>query len=173
MNKSICVKSNKLLNKPNKQRNICKKSQASLEFLVTYGWAILIILVAIGALVFFGIGNPANSLPEKCIFGNGIICQDVRIATNAINMTLINGVGKTIYNVDVAENGFTCGLGGVPPPPISSVSPGSIIRYNCANPTGVTLTNGQKTKLKFKVTFQKVNGGYDQVSLGEVYSTVQ
>ena len=34
---------------------INKKSQAALEFIMTYGWAILVVLVAIGALAYFGI----------------------------------------------------------------------------------------------------------------------
>ena len=32
-----------------------KKSQAAMEFLMTYGWAILVVLVAIGALAYFGV----------------------------------------------------------------------------------------------------------------------
>ena len=31
-----------------------RKSQVALEFLMTYGWAILVILVAVGALAYFG-----------------------------------------------------------------------------------------------------------------------
>lgn len=31
-----------------------KKGQAAMEFLMTYGWAILVVLVAIGALAYFG-----------------------------------------------------------------------------------------------------------------------
>ena len=30
-----------------------RKSQAAMEFLMTYGWAILVVLVAIGALAYF------------------------------------------------------------------------------------------------------------------------
>ena len=36
----------------NKMVNHSKKSQAALEFLMTYGWAILVVLVAIGALFY-------------------------------------------------------------------------------------------------------------------------
>jgi len=34
-----------------------RKGQAAIEFLVTYGWAILIVLIAIGALAYFGVLN--------------------------------------------------------------------------------------------------------------------
>jgi uncharacterized protein (UPF0333 family) len=30
-----------------------RKSQAAMEFLMTYGWAILVVLVALGALAYF------------------------------------------------------------------------------------------------------------------------
>ena len=31
------------------------RAQAALEFLMTYGWAILVVLVSIGALAYFGV----------------------------------------------------------------------------------------------------------------------
>lgn len=37
-----------------------KKSQVVLEFLTTYGWAIFIVLVAFGALAYFGVLSPCN-----------------------------------------------------------------------------------------------------------------
>jgi len=45
--------------------NSKSKGQAAMEFLMTYGWAILIILVAIGALYFMGVFSPQVS--EKCV----------------------------------------------------------------------------------------------------------
>lgn len=41
-----------------------KKSQAVMEFLMTYGWAVLVILVAIGALTYFGVLSPERILPQ-------------------------------------------------------------------------------------------------------------
>ena len=43
-----------------------KKGQAAMEFLMTYGWAILVVLVAIGALAYFGVLSPDRFLPERC-----------------------------------------------------------------------------------------------------------
>ena len=41
-----------------------KKSQQAMEFLMTYGWAIIVVLVAIGALAYFGVLNIKNLSPE-------------------------------------------------------------------------------------------------------------
>ena len=35
-----------------------RRGQAALEFLTTYGWAFLVILVMIGALAYFGVLDP-------------------------------------------------------------------------------------------------------------------
>ena len=49
-----------------------KKGQAALEFLMTYGWAILVVLIVIGALAYFGVLDPKRFLPEKCELGPGL-----------------------------------------------------------------------------------------------------
>ncbi len=52
-----------------------KKGQAALEFLTTYGWAFLVILVMIGALSYFGVLNPDAYIPEACNFGSVLSCS--------------------------------------------------------------------------------------------------
>ena len=53
-----------------------RKGQAALEFLTTYGWAFIVILVMIGALSYFGVLNPQKLLPEKCLFEQSFGCVD-------------------------------------------------------------------------------------------------
>ena len=48
-----------------------KRAQAAMEFLMTYGWAILVVLAAIGALAYFGVLSPDRFLPEKCTLPSG------------------------------------------------------------------------------------------------------
>jgi len=42
-----------------------KSAQAAMEFLMTYGWALLVVLIVIAALAFFGLLNPDNSCQIK------------------------------------------------------------------------------------------------------------
>lgn len=68
-----------------------RKGQAAMEFLMTYGWAILVVLVAIGALAYFGVLSPAQFLPEKCTLssGSGLFCDDFSISTTiTLNITI-------------------------------------------------------------------------------------
>ncbi len=74
-----------------------KKGQAALEFLMTYGWAILVVLAAIGALAYFGVLNPAKFAPETCIATSGFGCQGKAVAyNNNISVTIANGLGYPV-----------------------------------------------------------------------------
>lgn len=85
-----------------------KKAQSALEFLMTYGWAFLVILIMIGALAYFGVLNPQKFLPDRCNFGTQISCNTDMVVVNAADAKtvvarLVNGVGQKIklYNVGV------------------------------------------------------------------------
>ena len=89
-----------------------KRGQAAMEFLMTYGWAILVVLIAIGALAYFGVLNPARFLPESCTIGPGVGCDDYKITSGAaaestIQLLLRNGLGESLTDVDVAITGCT------------------------------------------------------------------
>ena len=51
------------------------KSQASLEFLTTYAWAFLAIMIALGALYYFGVLDFAKFLPQECSFPSQFECN--------------------------------------------------------------------------------------------------
>jgi len=89
-----------------------RKGQAAMEFLMTYGWAILVVLVAIGALAYFGVLSPGRFLPESCTLAPGIGCSDFVITyaadgASTIRLIMMNGLGESLTNVDVAITGCT------------------------------------------------------------------
>ncbi len=52
---------------------ITKKGQAAMEYLMTYGWALLVIVIVIAALIYL---NPFRA-PETCIFQQtGLSCSE-------------------------------------------------------------------------------------------------
>ena len=53
-----------------------QRGQAALEFLTTYGWAFLVILVVIGALAYFGVLDPSKFVPERCTMQQEFTCKD-------------------------------------------------------------------------------------------------
>lgn len=76
-----------------------RKAQAALEFLMTYGWAFLVILVMIGALAYFGVLSPKNLMPEKCTTTTGFSCDEFQATAGTSNnatMVLMNTIGTSI-----------------------------------------------------------------------------
>ncbi len=72
------------------------KAQAAMEFLMTYGWAILVVLAAIAALAYFGVLSPEKFLPEKCILQPGIACVSHKVEPTKVTLVISNGLGRTI-----------------------------------------------------------------------------
>ena len=81
-----------------------KKGQAAMEFLMTYGWALLVVLVAIGALAFFGVLNPGQFLPDQCTFFAGVSCLNYIAddSDNALTFTVQNGLGYSMTTTTIA-----------------------------------------------------------------------
>jgi len=158
------------------------KGQVAIEFMMTYGWAILASMLVIGALAYFGITNPATTLPDKCTFSNAFQCSDYMITPGETSVRLINTLGQTVYE-DSAASGISAFLTDMPPPAApacavtsnpAELAPEEMLEIICTNPEPVgDLSAGDKLKRKITVVYSKVPLGYDQVSLGEVYATVQ
>ncbi len=75
------------------------KSQAALEFLTTYAWAFLAIMIALGALYYFGVLDFAKFLPQECSFPSQFECTAFAFAgapSNEIRFNLVNNIGEII-----------------------------------------------------------------------------
>jgi len=90
------------------------KGQAALEFLTTYSWAFMALIIILGGLVYFDIFNPEHYIPESCNFGTNIMCEDVSLQqksanTFELNIKLKNNLEKGIepVNVTIYSNDFT------------------------------------------------------------------
>ena len=79
-----------------------KRGQAAMEFLMTYGWAILVVLIAIGALAYFGVLNPNSFLPDRCNMPSGFNCKDFKVVNLAgagadyMTISVENGAGRDV-----------------------------------------------------------------------------
>ncbi len=90
-----------------KMSNNSARGQSALEYLVTYGWAILAIVIIAGALWYFGIFNPSKFSGEKQCGGfAAFICQDFKI-TSAGTLTIVlnNKIGGPINSVNMSGGG--------------------------------------------------------------------
>ena len=104
------MRSNKGKHLPYKLYPSSHSSQAALEFLMTYGWAILVVIVAIGVLAYFGFLSPDNFLPRKCVLPAGLACLDYNVENYKIVLVLQNTQGETttIDKIIVSGNSQQC-----------------------------------------------------------------
>lgn len=56
-----------------------RRGQAALEYLFTYGWAFLSVLITIGVLAYFGVFDISNLRGSTCEFTPGTDCLDYTI----------------------------------------------------------------------------------------------
>jgi hypothetical protein len=76
------------------------KAQSAMEYLMTYGWAILIIAVVLA--VFFQLGVFNSSLPNACLASSGYYCQNPTLSTTGVlSLTIGQSTGQTLYSTYV------------------------------------------------------------------------
>jgi len=111
------------------------KAQSAMEYLMTYGWAILIIAVVLGALFSLGVFSGSSLLGTSCIASPGFLCQNPLLSTSgALTFSFGQNTGATEYNAIIY----------VEP---QSQSPGSSAQFFPSNYTPIgtypTLASGQ------------------------------
>ncbi len=80
------------------------KVQSAMEYLMTYGWAILIIAVVLAALDFLGVFNGNTFVGPSCLATPGYLCSNPVMTANANGPNLLSfnfkqDSGETLYNV--------------------------------------------------------------------------
>jgi len=75
------------------------KAQSAMEYLMTYGWAILIVAVVLGALYSLGVFNGAAFLGTSCISASGFYCTNPTLSTGGVlTVTIGQATGTTFKN---------------------------------------------------------------------------
>jgi hypothetical protein len=141
-----------------------KRGQAAMEFLMTYGWAILAAVIAIGVLAYFGVFSPGKYMPESCVINQPFGCEESLVNTTGVTLVIRNGlgdvanitgvaiVGCTAYNTNFAINDSGVSV------PISLACGG--------------LSSGGKFKGDITITYTKTGGTLAQTATGSITKKV-
>ncbi len=150
------------------------KGQAALEFLMTYGWAILIIFIMIGALVYFGVFNPSKLTPERCTAEIGFQCEEWDVTNVGIQVRLTNSKGAALTNVALKSvsslnfvNPPTCTIGN------SSWSAGGSDTIGCTGTNIFGGVSGDKAKISFTLNYKPLRGTFTKEFDTEVFGTIR
>ena len=141
-----------------------KKSQAALEFLMTYGWAILVVLVAVGALAYFGVLSPDKFLPAKCTLQAGIACIEHKATSAQVQVVIQNSLGYDISSITVKAG--SCG---------TSSSPATLANAEKGTYT-ITCTPallGSKYNAQVNVSYTIAETGLSHNSVGQITTRIE
>ncbi len=79
-----------------------KKGQSAMEYLMTYGWAILVIAVVLAALFELGVFSGGTGLPNACVGQSGFQCTLISAGANNVVIQLGQISGNTWAPANVA-----------------------------------------------------------------------
>ena len=149
-----------------------RKGQAAMEFLMTYGWAILVVLIAIGALAYFGVLSPERFLPEKCVLssGSGLFCDDHSAAVGSVTMRI-----KNLLDNNVNVTAITLTLVGESCVTLSPPAGTQITEDNTSDftVTCASIASGDKVKGDLLVTYFEgtTPPGLTRTTSGQIVTT--
>jgi hypothetical protein len=170
-----------LLSKPSSIST--KQAQAAMEFLLTYGWAILVVLVAISALAYFGVLDMKFLTRNSCTLPVGLSCLDHRVyvqgPTNRLEMNIKNNLGHeikiTAFDAEVFNNkhqlinDITLSNGE------KTVSPNNLIVMDLTNVgsgSGQKINSREKYSFEFTLTYTVTETGLSHTVKGSVIGKV-
>ena len=143
-----------------------RKSQAALEFIMTYGWAILVVLVAIGALAYFGVLSPDKFLPSKCTLQAGMACLDHKAsgAANTVDIVIQNSLGFDISAITVKVG--DCGTDSTP----ATLANGDKGTYTI---TCSPVLSGSKFNKALNVSYTITDTGISHNNVGQLTTRIE
>ncbi len=137
-----------------------KKAQSAMEYLMTYGWAILIVIIVAAALFALGVFNPSTYTGRAATgFGGLGTPADWQYSAGNLTIVLNNQVGQaiTVTNVTTAQG---CAAGGSTP-----IAAGSTATFTI---NGCTVkSTGSSYSETITVTYS-VAGGLTRTATGTI-----
>ena len=146
-----------------------RKAQAAMEFLMTYGWAILVVLVAIGALAYFGVLKADKFLPEKCLIpaSSGLFCDEFTTSSSTGTITLrIKNILTDAVNIEsISLDSPSC-----------ATSAGGTIDADGVSDFSLSCSGGlapqQKVKASITLTYSAGTSGLNKSTAGQLVTLI-
>ncbi len=147
-----------------------KRGQAAMEFLMTYGWAILAAVIVVGVLWYL-IGDPSS------LAGNKFMMSSTEgFSANAMVLNVANGVTLEVRNGDVETITITninvegCNAAYVPVAPANVIAPGDLQDWTIA--CTPVLVSGARFNADVVFTFTTPGSGVSQQATGTITGKV-
>lgn len=162
-----------------------KKGQAAMEFLMTYGWAILAAIIAIGVLAYFGVFNPSRLAGSAAVVNaplnvrafnvldtdalcapGGVDCINLELTHNAGEALTVTAATITLTSGGTATCSDVTGL----PAAWASGTPQTLI-FDCG--AASAFADGASIAGNIQITYTTAGSALAQSSTGNVRGVAQ
>lgn len=158
-----------------------KKGQAALEFLMTYGWAILVVLIVIGALAYFGVLNPNTFVSERCNLPSPFVCSNSVVKVSGPSLFAVTNSGGSevkITGLKMIQTGSgetsdpECIFDGAATP--VAIKSGETSTITTASCTFIDVGRGSKAKFNLELKYYATESGssFEKTVKGDMVSTL-
>ena len=139
-----------------------KRGQAATEFLMTYGWTILVIMVVIGML--FSLGVFDIKVPNDCFSPDPYTCQDVKLKDTTLTLLIsASGIDRSSDENKVVTpikvNGVDCNVVG---DGILKLASDAALQVMCNLPSAIE--SGDKFEGIMNLQYRKYGGNVHSIS---------
>ncbi len=110
------------------------KAQSAMEYLITYGWAIIIIAVVLGALYGMGVFNLNNVVSSQCLLQSGFSCESISMPSSgvlSINLLQATEAPINITAIGCNTNSTDVTLQSVSPPVTIEIGGNATFAVQC------------------------------------------
>lgn len=154
-----------------------KKGQAAMEFLMTYGWAILAAVIAIGVLAYFGVFSPGKYTTGTAIVNPPFYANAYNVKEAGVSFEFKNNGGDTFNITNVNITGATVAGSAVECIQVSVgapangmlVEPGKTLAIPSAVDCSFTADQvGKAFKGDIVITYYKSDSGLSMQSTGTI-----
>jgi hypothetical protein len=151
-----------------------KRAQLAVETLLIYGVAILIVMVAIGALIATGVLKPDTLLPDECKLGNTLTCENYEITPSGVQVELRNSYGKNIQQlyINIEGKGDTEGLWKCTETAYANVIVNGELSSPIFIPCDIQVPKGNKIRGIVTVKFNPVGSQINRSITGSIFASV-
>ncbi len=161
-----------------------RKGQAAMEFLMTYGWAILAAIIAIGVLAYFGVFNPSQVAGSQgqirapfYLDAYNVIDDGATSGFDVVNLEVTQSSGQSLNVSGIVitgtgpSSGITCDGVGVGIGTWWVSGNRTLVEVDCGSAN--EFASGDSFAGNIEVTYLESGSSLSQVATGDVRDTVQ
>jgi hypothetical protein len=149
-----------------------QKLQSAMEYLMTYGWAILILAIVASVLFAIGAFSPGNSASQVCQLEAGFVCSNYYMVQNGILSVNIYQTTTTPINITAIgcnTNSTYIPTNTIVPQAYLTIGGNKTINVQCYK--GTSPFSGQVDELYvgyLQINYTDVTTGFPEVIYGTV-----